>query len=130
MKQYTSQDKTAKLIELGFEKPRLLYFGNKTIGDYAYTIGELIEMLPTIVNDFTLWIGRDERSDQWFVKNGEYDEWNIGTRETPNLLGVSLGRPAITIKWNGSSIFIDQARYVHQLQHALRLAGVEKEIEI
>lgn len=25
-------------------------------------------MLPTIVDDFTLWIGRDERSNQWFVK--------------------------------------------------------------
>lgn len=65
-----------------------------------------------------------------FVKNGEYNEWNIGTWRTPYLLGVSLERPAITIKWNGSSIFIDQAKYVHQLQHALRLAGVEKEIEV
>lgn len=63
-----------------------------------------------------------------FVKNGEYNEWNIGTWQTPSLLGVSLERPAITIKWNGSSIFIDQAKYVHQLQHALRLAGVDKEI--
>ena len=46
MKQYTTPEQTAKLIELGFEKPRLLYFGNNTIGDYAYSIGELIEMLP------------------------------------------------------------------------------------
>lgn len=46
MKQYTTPEQTTKLIELGFEKPRLLYFGNNTIGDYAYTIGELIEMLP------------------------------------------------------------------------------------
>ncbi|MBO7263261.1 MAG: hypothetical protein J6U93_01925 [Alistipes sp.] len=36
------------------------------VGDYS--IGELIEMLPTIVDYFTLWIGRDERSNQWFVK--------------------------------------------------------------
>lgn len=65
-----------------------------------------------------------------FVKNGEFNEWNIGTWETPYLLGVSLERPAITIKWNGSSVFIDQAKYVHQLQHALRLANVGKEIEL
>lgn len=65
-----------------------------------------------------------------FVKNGEYDEWDIGTWETPYLLGVSLERPAITIKWNGSNIFIDQANNVHQLQHALRLVGIEKEIEL
>ena len=65
-----------------------------------------------------------------FKKNGEYNEWNIGTWRTPYLLGVSLERPSIIIKWNGSSIFIDQAKYVHQLQHALRLANVEKEITL
>ena len=65
-----------------------------------------------------------------FRKNGEYNEWVIGTWRTPYLLGVTLERPAITIKWNGSSIFIDHARYVHQLQHAFRLAGVEKDIEV
>lgn len=47
MKQYTTPEQTAKLIELGFDKPRLLYFGNNTIGHCAYTIGELIEMLKT-----------------------------------------------------------------------------------
>lgn len=65
-----------------------------------------------------------------FKKNGEYDEWNIGTWRTPYLLGVSLERPAITIKWNSSSVFIDQAKYIHQLQHALRLARVDKEIKM
>jgi hypothetical protein len=45
MKQYTTPEQTARLIELGFEKPRLLYFGNNIIGHYAYTVGELIEML-------------------------------------------------------------------------------------
>ena len=46
MEQHTTPEQTAKLIELGFEKPRLLYFGNNTIGHYAYTTGELIEILP------------------------------------------------------------------------------------
>lgn len=78
MRQYTTPEQTAKLIELGFPKPK---FEIETqmcnvkgqpmrvatiVGDYS--IGELIEMLPTIVDDFTLWIGRDERSNQWFVK--------------------------------------------------------------
>lgn len=49
MKQYTNESQTAKLMELGVEKPRLLYFGNNTIGHYAYTIGELIEMLPEAI---------------------------------------------------------------------------------
>ena len=64
------------------------------------------------------------------VKNGEFNEWNIGTWKTPYILGVSLERPSIIIKWNGSSIFIDRAKYVHQLQHAMRLANVGKEIEL
>lgn len=73
MKQYTTNEQTAKLIELGFEKPKmaapaLKWVNSEPTFEPQYTIGELIEMLPTIVDGFTLWIGRDERSDQWFVK--------------------------------------------------------------
>lgn len=73
MKQYTTQDQTVKLIELGFEKPKmaapaLRWVDGEPTLEPQYTIGELIEMLPTIVDDFALWIGRDERSNQWFVK--------------------------------------------------------------
>lgn len=66
MKQYTTPEQTAKLIELGFEPKQVpaLRLGD----DENYSIGELIEMLPMIVDYFTLWIGRDERSNQWFVK--------------------------------------------------------------
>lgn len=49
MKQYTTPEHTAKLIELGFEKPGVAMpkFEWKD-GDpqFQYTIGELIEMLP------------------------------------------------------------------------------------
>ena len=46
MKQYLSPEQTAKLIELGLPKPESIvgydgYWGY----DYAYSIGELIEML-------------------------------------------------------------------------------------
>ncbi len=59
MKQYTTPEQTAKMIELGFEKPK---FEIETqlcnikgqplraatiVGDYS--IGELIEMLPPII---------------------------------------------------------------------------------
>ena len=61
MKQYTSQDQTAKLIELGFEKPKNTIskqVAKRKIGygilewedageEGSYSIGELIEMLPT-----------------------------------------------------------------------------------
>ena len=74
MRQYTNEYQTAKLIELGFEKPRLLYFGNNTIGHYAYTIGELIEMLPPRIKGINLSIDRYYEFEQWLVY------WNAGDR--------------------------------------------------
>lgn len=52
MRQYTTPEQTAKLIELGFEKPKTLVDKcyDFDAEDYkevkAYSIGELIEMLP------------------------------------------------------------------------------------
>ena len=49
MKQYTTLEQTAKLIELGFEKPKGLADAEPSSGFWvrpAYSIGELIEMLP------------------------------------------------------------------------------------
>ena len=60
MRQYTSKDQTAKLIELGFEKPKNVVEGALYSDIYfAYTIGELIEMLPISFetdNDDTSWL--------------------------------------------------------------------------
>lgn len=55
MKQYLTPEQTAKLIELGFEKPKSSVECELPKGDWrigavgirkAYSIGELIEMLP------------------------------------------------------------------------------------
>lgn len=54
MKQYTTPEQTAKLIELGFEKPKGLADAEPSSGQWvrpAYSIGELIEMLPTKIED-------------------------------------------------------------------------------
>lgn len=54
MKQYLTPDQTAKLIELGFEKPKS-YHDIEWDGAEAYdwqidySIGELIELLPTTI---------------------------------------------------------------------------------
>lgn len=46
MRQYTTPDQTAKLIELGFKKPKSIESHDGYWGyNYAYSIGELIEML-------------------------------------------------------------------------------------
>lgn len=54
MKQYTNESQTAKLIELGFEKPKTIVdkYYDFDAEDYkevkAYSVGELIEMLMAI----------------------------------------------------------------------------------
>lgn len=55
MKMYTSSEQTAKLIELGFEKPKTIvdkyydYDAEAYKEVNHYSIGELIEMLPDVV---------------------------------------------------------------------------------
>lgn len=74
MKQYTLPEQTAKLIELGFEKPKnevkAEYAGEYTWYNLAYSIGELIEMLPSYVewkgNTYGLRI-KTECTYSWWV---------------------------------------------------------------
>ena len=60
MKQYTTPEQTAKLIELGFEKPKsIVGHDDYWSYDYAYSIGELLSLLPIsfeIENDITVWL--------------------------------------------------------------------------
>jgi hypothetical protein len=52
MKQYLNSDQTAKLIELGFEKPKLKVIQKPNAYHElyrAYSTGELIEMLPEAI---------------------------------------------------------------------------------
>lgn len=62
-----------------------------------------------------------------------YNEWEIGEWDNPPYVSVKLDidRQVIRVTNRGRDMFIaDKEVYVHQLQHALRLAGVEKEIEL
>jgi hypothetical protein len=63
MKQYTDEIQTAKLIELGFEKPKmaapaLKWVDGEPTFEPQYTIGELIEKLPLyrIEFDMEIWV--------------------------------------------------------------------------
>lgn len=87
MKLYTSLAQTAKLIEYGFEKPRSIggyeptyiveYEGeevsNVIIGEnkqcpiYAYSIGELIEMLPSHIGWCELNIWHIWHLERWVI---------------------------------------------------------------
>lgn len=66
-----------------------------------------------------------------FVKIGEYNEWSTGNWEDIHFIGISLSRQSMRIKNLGTDIFLEnKVVYVHQLQHAIRLAGLDKEINL
>ena len=83
MKQYTTPEQTAKLIELGFERPKNTVYtqvAKRNIGygivewedageEGSYSIGELIEMLPDYINgNFVNWEIHTTRGDvKWSV---------------------------------------------------------------
>ena len=81
MKQFTSIEQTAKLIELGFEKPKGWYIDGVTNNVklyvnidqdpmmFNYSIGELIEMLPNYINgNFVNWKIQTTKGDvKWSV---------------------------------------------------------------
>lgn len=72
MKQYTTPEQTAKLIELGFENPKSIekvtYTEQYGCGyETAYSIGELIEMLPKTI-ETEIWWGKEK---------GEIGTWGL-----------------------------------------------------
>ena len=77
MKQYTTSEQTAKLIELGFEKPKGLADAEPSSGIWvrpAYSIGELSEMLPKTIEE-EIW---------WGDEKGKIGVWGL----VINTLGV------------------------------------------
>lgn len=80
MKQDLSSEQTAKLIELGFEKPKSIVGNDGYWGyDYAYSIGELLSFLPKSikVNDLFFTLCIHSSSDYWII---EYADIAFGTQ--------------------------------------------------
>ena len=89
MKQFTTPEQTAKLIELGLPRPKSIAKCNVGTGVwgyrplceqiYAYSIGELIEMLPMAIgaNYLEIFTPVSDR-DVWAIAYGwhDYDEFN------------------------------------------------------
>lgn len=70
MKLYTDELQTAKLIELGFEKPKGLADAEPSSGKWvreAYSIGELIEMLPSHIGWCELNIWHIWHLERWVI---------------------------------------------------------------
>jgi hypothetical protein len=85
MRQYTTPEQTAKLIELGFEKPYRPYldlvetYGYSVDAERNYSIGELIEMLPEAIceskdDDYHYFLSIETDSLTWKVFYESEDE--------------------------------------------------------
>jgi hypothetical protein len=71
MKQYTTPEQTAKLIELWFEKPKSMngvYNGCQFAPTPAYSIGELIEILPKIIETEIWWGDEKGKIGVWGLR--------------------------------------------------------------
>ena len=84
MKQYLSPEQTAKLIELGFEKPsmaapKLKWADGEPVFEPQYTIGELLSFLPKSikVNDLVFKLCIHSNIVSWIV---EYANIAFGTQ--------------------------------------------------
>ena len=83
MKQYTTPEQTAKLIELGFEKPKSLADAEPSSGEWvrpAYSIGELIKMLPMTIAAEIWWGENKGEEGVWGLRidtSGREYGWDI-----------------------------------------------------
>ena len=85
MRQFTTPEQTAKLIELGFEKPKGLADVEPSSGKWvreAYSIGELIEMLPPTITSIK---GRDN----FLLIEHFYNEFRVRYGGRPDLLLIT-----------------------------------------
>lgn len=110
MRQYTTPEQTAKLIELGFPAPKSvsklsLDMDMDTIPSFAYSIGELIEMLPkSLKNPYNPPLAI-ECNGMWRVYYGvpeDYSwEWSIWYEEEGNELINALYDMVVKLKEEG-----------------------------
>lgn len=106
MKQYTTPEQTAKLIELGLEKPGSIasvepIYGMSGISvAKSYSIGELIEMLPRTIKlyyDLSIF----STSQGWWVLYGmigDGDMWSIEHEVYRNNLVDALYEMIVKLK--------------------------------
>lgn len=107
MKQFTNESQTAKLIELGFEKPTMKNIPTPEgeINEEWYSIGELIEMLPkSLKNSYNppLVIECNEKWRVYYGVQADYSwEWLMWLEEERNELIDVLYDMVIKLKEKG-----------------------------
>lgn len=76
MRQFTNESQTAKLIELGFEKPKGLADAEPSSGKWvrpAYSIGELLSFLPKEIK-----VEKYDEPAYLQMLNDEEGVWEVG----------------------------------------------------
>ena len=106
MKQHTTPEQTFKLISLGCDKPKHFIEGPTFLDSgYAYTIGELIEILPKQLDNPYKPPLAMEFNGAWRVYYGvpeDYSwEWSIWYEEERNELIDALYEMIIKLKEEG-----------------------------
>lgn len=107
MKQFTNELQTAKLIELGFEKPTMKNIPTPEgeINEEWYSIGELIGMLPkSLKNSYNppLVIECNEKWRVYYGVQADYSlEWLMWLEEERNELIDALYDMVIKLKEKG-----------------------------
>lgn len=102
MKQYTNSEQTAKLIELGFEKPKmaapkLKWVDGEPTFEPQYTIGELIEMLPRIIEYKGFYYGLQITTDCTYC-------WDVRYEPCP----YEKGKPKLLPIYDSGSCLLDK----------------------
>jgi hypothetical protein len=104
MKQYTNQDQTAKLIELGFPESETSrdydLDVDKSLVNCAYSIGELIEFLPKTIEENEVVFSRVIDVESIAYYSWELEVYFYKIFEAEELID-SLFKACVTLKKEG-----------------------------
>ena len=104
MKQYTNQDQTAKLIELGFPESETSrdydLDVDKSLVNCAYSIGELIEFLPKTIEENEVVFSRVIDVESIAYYSWELEVYFYKIFEAEELID-SLFKACVTLKEEG-----------------------------
>ena len=101
MRQYTNREQTAKLIELGFEKPkgwcnegissRLIMAKHKADDEgFNYSIGELISFCPRRIGYWDLSISCDYAFERWVCILNPENQYGVATELVDALFNLLI----------------------------------------
>jgi hypothetical protein len=131
---HTFYEENVRIVRLYGDSERVLAEKGKLSIQCHLNHFEPIPLTPEIweKNGFTLITEKDVQEQMLNPKLAKNPVWGlkIGGRPASHLVAKQRADGSFTITTANLEMFKHKIVYVHQLQHALRLAGIEKEIEL